>query len=496
MTSTRIEQLAAYAASAAPAWSLLPPARRAQLLAMIANRLEAAREELVALASEETGLNLTRLNGELTRTIVQARLFGDVAKRGEYLHVRIDEHDADFALGARPDLRRYLVPLGPVLNFAASNFPFAFSVFGGDTVSALAAGCPVIVKLHSGHPRLGARTAQIIQQALLEEGQPTGVFQTVSGQEAGVALLKDSRVRVGTFTGSTHVGMLLAKIAAERSTPIPFYGELGSVNPVFMLPGALTSDSEALAQGLAASVSASAGQLCTKPGFVFVPSHTEWSAGVAKALGTASAHRLLTPSISSAYENSIDAATTAGMTAVVQGGVNWQDDFAWVTPTLLQTDTTQLSARPELADEIFGPAAVIVEYDDVDEALAVATQLFPGNLTCTIHAAAEDAEDAERVITWGIEHAGRVLHGGWPTGVAVTGAQHHGGPWPATTDYRGTAVGTASIERFLRPVVLQDVPEHLRPAPVMDANPWNVPQARNADGSSLEWGASLAIVEG
>ncbi|GAA5149752.1 aldehyde dehydrogenase (NADP(+)) [Microbacterium pseudoresistens] len=495
MTSADVEQIASNAAAAAPTWSRIPLNDRARLLVNTANQLESARAELVALASEETGLGEERLNNELTRTVVQARLFGDVAARGEFLDVRIDEHDDQFVLGPRPDLRRYLVPIGPVLNFAASNFPFAFSVFGGDSVSALAAGCPVIVKLHSGHPRLGARTTQLVQEAVRDEGHPDGVFQSISGQAAGVELLQDPRIRAGSFTGSTRIGTYLARIAAERPTPIPFYGELGSVNPVFVFPGAL-GDDEALAQGLAASVSSSAGQLCTKPGFVFVPAGTGWASTVAEALSPTPAHRLLTPSISTSFEESVDSALRAGVTGVLRGSVRTEDGLAWVTPSLLQTDTAHLLAHPDLADELFGPATILVEYEHIDQALTAATQLFPGNLTCTIHAADNDDQvDVERVLAWGIEHAGRVLYGGWPTGVGVTGAQQHGGPWPATTDAQSTAVGTASIQRFLRPVALQNVPERLRPTVLADANHWKVPQSRNAEGPSQAWGDSVRAVE-
>ncbi|MGB4137659.1 MAG: aldehyde dehydrogenase (NADP(+)), partial [Microbacterium sp.] len=470
-------------------WSATAPAERGRVLAAVADGLDAARAELVALASEETGLTAARLDGELTRTIVQARLFADVAARGQYLDVRIDERDDDFVLGARPDLRRYLIPLGPVLNFAASNFPFAFSVFGGDSVSALAAGCPVIVKLHSGHPRLGARTVQIVREAFRGEGQHDGLFQSVSGQAEGVELLRDPRIRAGSFTGSTRIGRYLAEIAAARPTPIPFYGELGSVNPVFVLPGAIEDDAEGLARGLAASVAGSAGQLCTKPGIVFVPAGTGWAADVAESLRTTPAHRLLTPSISRAFEESVDSAVRTGAAAVLRGRLHVDDGLAWAAPWLLQTDAATLLAHPDTAEEIFGPVTILVEYDSLDQALEIASQLFPGNLTCTVHASMkDDQDDVARALAWGTEHAGRVLHGGWPTGVSVTGAQQHGGPWPATTDSRSTAVGTASITRFLRPVTLQDVPEHLRPAPVSDANPWQVPQSRNADGPSHDWG--------
>lgn len=487
-----LDVLAQQAVAAARAWSLTTPRHRADVLLKLASALESASNELVEIASEETGLTEARLRGELTRTVVQARLFADVVRRGEFLDVRIDEHDDKFVLGVRPDLRRYLVALGPVLNFAASNFPFAFSVFGGDTVSALAAGCSVIVKLHSGHPRLGLRTTEIVQAALGEVGVDPGVLQSILGQDAGVALLKDSRIKAAAFTGSTSVGRYLADIAAARPEPIPFYGELGSVNPTFVLAGAIEENGPTLAAGLVASVSGSAGQLCTKPGFIFVPRGVAWDSTLREAIGESEPHRLLTPSISRAYGESAKSAREFDQTTVVLAGGERKDgDLLWATPTLVRMSAAQLVQHPHLAEETFGPFAVLVEYDSITEAIEVATALFPGNLTCTIHAGTGDSESAvSALIDWATAHAGRVIYGGWPTGVAVTAAQQHGGPWPATTDARSTSVGTAAIGRFLRPVAFQSVPEKYLPEPLQDANPWGVPQLRNADGRSLDWGKS------
>ncbi|MGN6273640.1 MAG: aldehyde dehydrogenase family protein [Protaetiibacter sp.] len=477
---------------AARRWSAVSPTERASALLAAADALDAARADLIEIAREETGLSDARLGGELTRTIVQARLFADVVQRAAFLDVRIDSRDTEFVLGVRPELRRYRVPLGPVLNFAASNFPFAFSVFGGDTVSAIAAGCPVIVKLHSGHPRLGERTTEVVSAAFDAAGAPPGLIQAISGQENGVAMLRNPRIRAAAFTGSTHVGRKLADIAAARPAPIPFFGELGSVNPTFVLPGAIAADATGLAAGLALSVSGSAGQLCTKPGFVFVPAGAEWDDAVRDAFAGAAEHRLLTPSISSAYRDALATSRTdSGVAVVVDGSERQDGEHIWATPSVLRTSVAHLAAHPELAEETFGPTTVLVEYQQPADALEVAGSLFPGNLTCTVHSSeTDDATTVQDLLTWGAAHAGRVLFGGWPTGVAVTAAQQHGGPWPATTNDGGTAVGTAAIDRFLRAVAYQDVPERFLPAPLQDANPWKVPQSRDQDGPSTLWGTA------
>ena len=486
---TDIDTVAARAAAAAPAWAALPPTARAATLRAAADALEANRAELIGIAAEETGLGLARLEGELTRTIVQLRLFSEVVASGDDLDVRIDDRDPDFVLGPRPDLRRYRIPLGPVLNFSASNFPFAFSVAGGDTASALAAGCPVIVKAHSGHPRLSVRTAEIVASALEGAGAPAGTLQLVSGQQAGLDLISDPRIKAGSFTGSTGVGRMLADLAAAREAPIPFYGELGSLNPVFVTATALAERADEIARGLATAVSGSAGQLCTKPGFVFVPAGHDLEDALTAALTETPEHRLLTTSTSRGYVAAREhALTDPAVTAVLPGSVRVQDDYAWATPVVATIAATELAERPELVDEVFGPFTYLVTYEPGDDLLAIADRMFEGNLTVTVHAGV--GEDVRPLLDWAAEHAGRVIFGGWPTGVSVTPAQQHGGPWPATTLDTGTSVGTAAITRFQRAVAYQDVPDALLPEPLRDSNPWGVPQRRSAAGESRGWGAA------
>jgi NADP-dependent aldehyde dehydrogenase len=492
-SSTRLEAIVRAAAKAAPIWACTPPPERAGALVAVADALLAASEELVGLAIVETGLGRARLDGELNRTAVQLRLFADVVADGSYLDVRIDEADPDFVLGSRPDVRRYLVPVGPVVNFAASNFPFAFSVAGGDTAAALAAGCPVILKAHSGHPELSKRTGELVAAALGSAGAPSGVFQVIHGQDAGVAALRHPLVAAGSFTGSLRVGRLLADIAAAREAPIPFFGELGSVNPVFVTRAALVERATAIVDGFLASVGGSAGQLCTKPGFHFVPSGHGLDERLAELAAAVEEHRMLNPSIAEGYRRRREAILAAdGIRVIAEGSLRLDEDKqAWVTPTLVATDVAGLSAeRSALLDEAFGPLSILVEYGDDDDLAAVAAGLFEGNLTGTVHTAeGEDTSAVRELVRWLTRHSGRVLLGGWPTGVAVTPAMQHGGPWPATTDDRSTSVGTAAISRFLRPVAYQSAPQSLLPEPLRDDNPWCVPQTRARAGESRTWGS-------
>lgn len=467
------------AAAAAPVLAQMPPRERAQFLVAAADALLAAADELVPLAAEETGLTEPRLRGEIKRTAVQLKLFAEVAAAGDYLAVRLDAADPDFVLGPRPDLRRYLVPLGPVLNFAASNFPFAFSVAGGDTASALAAGCPVVVKAHPGHPRLSDRTAQVLNAAL-----PAGALGVIHGQDEGVTALKDERITAAAFTGSLTAGRALAAIAAARPRPIPFYGELGSLNPVVVTPGALAERSAEIVKGFAASVSGSAGQLCTKPGLLFVPGEFDATA----AFDGVTPHRLLHPGIADGYTHRRDEVLgTPGVTVTVEGSVTSDG----VTPTLVETDlATLVKHRDTLLQEAFGPLSVVVRYTPGEPLGAALTELVEGSLTAGVHVAAEEDSHWLRELVAALQAlAGRVLFNGWPTGVAVTPAMQHGGPFPATTNPTTTSVGTASIERFLRPVVYQDAPPSLLPEPLRDDNPWNVPQLRSPAGQSSTWGS-------
>lgn len=492
-----LETIAAKAAAAAVPFAETPPRDRAAALVAVADALEANADELVGIAMTETGLTEPRLRGELTRTAVQLRLFADTIVDGGYLDVRIDAADPDFVLGPRPDVRRYLVPVGPVVNFAASNFPFAFSVAGGDTAAALAAGCPVILKAHPGHPELSRRTADVVASALAAAGMPDGVFQLVTGQAEGVAILQDPRVKAGSFTGSINAGRLLADLAAARPAPIPFYGELGSVNPVFVTQGAVAERGAELAAGYVASVAGSAGQLCTKPGFVFVPRGHGLDDAIADAAASVAPHRLLNPRIAAGFRARRDEIlAAAGVRVVASGGIEIDDDgHGWATPTIVAVSLDDLvTGREALLDEAFGPLSVLVEHEPGTDLAALVPTLFEGNLTATVHTASGEADAAllalVRVLT---EHAGRVLFGGWPTGVAVTPAMQHGGPWPATTNDSSTSVGTAAISRFLRPVAYQGASEQLLPAPLQAANPWGVPQSFSPAGESVHWGRTATI---
>ncbi|MGI5440710.1 aldehyde dehydrogenase (NADP(+)) [Streptomyces shenzhenensis] len=470
------------------------PAVRAGMLNAIADELTAAAGELIPQAMAETHLTEARLAGELKRMVVQLRMFSDVCAEGEFLDVRIDEADPGFVLGPRPDLRRFNLPVGPVLVFAASNFPFAFSVAGGDTASALAAGCPVILKAHPGHPRLSALTAQKVRSALVRTGLPAETFEVVYDQDAAVQVLRDERTAAAAFTGSFTAGRLLARIAAGRERPIPFYGELGSVNPVVVTPDALAERADAIASGFVASVSGSAGQLCTKPGFLFLPD----GHGLAQRLGAAAdavpGHPLLHEGIAAAYTGRRAAVLAArGVSVLAEGAVETgPDGLSRAAPTLVEVGLDDLlDQRGALLDEAFGPLSVVVRYapDRPDLLVDAVGELFPGALTGTVHrGAGEDHAWLRRLVAVLRDRVGRLLFDGWPTGVAVTPAMQHGGPYPATTAPATTSVGTAAIQRFLRPVTFQNCPPELLPAALRDDNPWRVPQRRARAGASLNWG--------
>lgn len=479
------DKIIAAAAEAAPVLGTADPHHRARALVAVADALTAAADELVPLAAAETGLAEARLRGELKRTTVQLKLFADVAAGGEFLDVRIDAADPDFVLGPRPDLRRYRVPLGPVLNFAASNFPFAFSVAGGDTASALAAGCPVVVKAHPGHPRLSDRTAAIARDAFTAAGLPADALTVVHGQDEGVAALRDPRVTAASFTGSLAGGRALARIAADRPHPIPFYGELGSINPVVVTPAALAERADQIAAGFATSVTGSAGQLCTKPGLLFVPADLPGAA--ADGFTAAGSHRLLHPGIADGYaRRRAEVLDTPGVEVVVAGEVT---DLT-ASPTLVVTDLdTLVRHRDTLLDEAFGPLSVVVRYEPGTALAGTLAGLIDGSLTAGVHTGTgEDSPWLRELVAVLRDRAGRLLFNGWPTGVAVTPAMQHGGPWPATTNPTTTSVGTAAIDRFLRPVTYQDCPPQLLPEPLRDDNPWGVPQRRAAAGESAGWG--------
>lgn len=499
--SPELETVVARAAAAAPRFAATSPESRARAIVAAADALEAAKAPLVEIALRETGLTEARLSGEVTRTAVQLRLFAEALVDGRYLDARIDEADDHFALGVRPDIRRTHLPLGPIINFAASNFPFAFSVAGGDSAAILAAGCPLIVKAHSGHPELSDATAQVIGDALTAAGMPEGTFQLIHGQQEGVDVLKDPRIKGGAFTGSIFAGRLLADIAAARPTPIPFFGELGSVNPVFLTQGALDERRDEIASGYVTAVSGSAGQLCTKPGFVFAPEGHGLDAAVAAAAGAVAEHRLLGPRLAQSYGARRDAVLGApGVRVIAEGALRIDEDGqGWARPTIVAVSLDTLrSEREALLEESFGPLSIIVEVPASTELAPLIPELFEGNLSATLHLSAAELAgstenvDALRALVQAMAlQVGRVLFNGWSTGVSVTPATTHGGPWPATTNDSSTSVGTAAIARFQRPVSYQGVSAAFLPAELRDDNPLGVPQTLAPAGESVEWGARM-----
>jgi NADP-dependent aldehyde dehydrogenase len=359
--------------------------------------------------------------------------------------------------------------------FAASNFPFAFSVAGGDTASALAAGCPVVLKAHPGHPELSAETGSIVREALIKAGAPAALFNVIFGQEEGVTALKDPRIAAASFTGSIPGGRALFDIAAARPRPIPFYGELGSVNPVVVTEAAIAARGEAVARGYAGSFTLGAGQFCTKPGLLFLPSDHGLTDALRAALSGAPAQPMLNDRIAAGFTSRLSELREVPGVEVVSSA------DAPFTPTLLATTGKQfLEGGDTVREECFGPASLIVTYADQAELLRLLDVIEPG-LTATIHGEESDVDWLRPVLPSLARIAGRLLWNDWPTGVTVSWAQQHGGPYPATTAPTTTSVGTAAIERFLRPIAWQGFPDALLPEPLQEANPWQLP--RRTDGS-------------
>ncbi|MFI6829202.1 aldehyde dehydrogenase (NADP(+)) [Kribbella sp. NPDC050241] len=468
-TPAELEQALAGAAAAAPALGAAEPAVRAGWIRTVADALDAAADELVPIAMRESSLPEARLRGEVARSTGQLRMFAEVLEEGSLLEVIIDTADAQAKPVPRPDLRRVLVPLGPVLVFAASNFPFAFSVCGGDTASALAAGCPVIVKAHPGHPELSARTADVMVAALASAGAPAGSFGLIQGFDVGVTALKDPRITAAGFTGSVPAGKALHEIAVTRPEPIPFYGELGSLNPVFVTQAAIDARGKDIATGYVGSFTLGVGQFCTKPGLLFLPAGHGLQDQLASAVGGVAEAPMLNDRIKDGFGSGLDRLQK------VDGIRVWASGSA----TLLQTTVPELLARrDEILEECFGPVSIIVEYSGVEE-LRAAVEAFEGNLTATLHAESSDTELAAELLPLLTARAGRVLWNGWPTGVAVSWAQHHGGPFPSTVGSIHTSVGVTAARRFQRPVAYQDTPDAVLPDVLKDANPSGISRRVN-----------------
>lgn len=456
------------------------PQQRADFLEAVAAEIEADTDALVEAAVAESHLPQARITGEVGRTTGQLRMFAGVVRRGDHLGVRVDPAQPDRTPLPRADIRQRMIPLGPVAVFGASNFPLAFSTAGGDTASALAAGCPVVVKGHPAHPRTGYLVAKAVSRAVASAGLPAGTFSFLLGDgiELGQELVRDPRITAVGFTGSRGGGLALVRAAAEREVPIPVYAEMSSINPVVVLPGALEGDVAGLAQAYVGSLTLGSGQFCTNPGLLFLPrgeAGDAFVAAAAEAVGQASGTQMLTSGIAQAYaEGTARQSSGDGMTVLATGSVGEGSDAP--APQLTEAASAD---SPVVADEVFGPAGVVIRYDSVEGLLPSLADL-EGQLTATVHAAAGDAEAARALLPTLERKVGRILFNGWPTGVEVGHAMVHGGPFPATSDSRTTSVGSLAIERFQRPVAYQDVPADVLPEALRDDNPWGL--LRRVDG--------------
>ena len=452
---------------------LADPQRRIALLRGAADRLRAAGDEIVAVCEAETGLPESRLRGELERTAGQLEAFAAVVESGDHVEAIIDLPDPDAKPIPRPDVRRMLVPIGPVAVFGASNFPLTFSVAGGDTASALAAGCPVVVKGHPSHPGTSEVVARELRAAVADAGLPEGTFALLQagGIEVGEALVDEPEIAAVGFTGSYRAGRALLERATARPQPIPVYAEMGSVNPILMTEAALRARGAAIAEGLTASVASFGGQLCTKPGVVFVPAGEAgdaFVADVAARLGDTDPQVLLNERLRDGL--------VAGVGSLAEGAERVTPDrdadgpgFRF-PPTAFRASAADVRERPDLLEERFGPVALFVTYASPGELLE-ALDAVGGQLTASVHAEPGE-EDGLRELVAALEaRAGRLVFDGFPTGVAVTHAMHHGGPFPATTVPAHTSVGMTAIGRFLRPVAFQNAPAALLAPELRDENP-------------------------
>ncbi|TNE41523.1 MAG: aldehyde dehydrogenase (NADP(+)) [Sphingomonadales bacterium] len=482
-TPVHADAACALADEAFDIYALTPPERIAVFLEEIAGAIIAIGDVLIEKAMQETGLPRARLEGERGRTVGQLRLFAGLVRQGEWLDARIDPAMPERLPMPRGDLRSRRFAVGPVVVFGASNFPLAFSVAGGDTVAALAAGCPVVFKGHPAHPATGELVARAIRSAVAKCGLPEGVFSYLPGtsHELGAALVADSRVKAVGFTGSRSGGLALMRIAAARAEPIPVYAEMSAVNPVLLLPAMLASEAELLGKAFVGSLTMGAGQFCTNPGLLLAidgPDVDRFIAAATDALAQSDAITMLTPSIHEAYCTGVEAlASQSGVRLLARGRVGEGPNRGQAA--LFETSAADFMANPALGHEIFGSCSLLVRCADAEELRQVLAGL-EGQLTATLHMTTEDEPLAGALMPLLVRKVGRILANGWPTGVEVCHAMVHGGPFPATTDGRSTSVGTMAIERFLRPVCFQDIADGLLPAAIRRDNPLGLP--RRIDG--------------
>ncbi|WP_416424285.1 aldehyde dehydrogenase (NADP(+)) [Pseudomonas sp. App30] len=473
-TEAEVDAAALAAAAAFTPYRQLPAERRAQFLDAIASELDALGEDFIALVGRETALPAARIQGERARTSGQLRLFASVLRRGDFYGARIDHAMPERQPLPRVDLRQCRLGVGPVAVFGASNFPLAFSTAGGDTAAALAAGCPVVFKAHGGHMATAECVALAITRAAEGTGMPAGVFNMIYGAGVGAALVKHPAIQAVGFTGSLAGGRALCDMAAARPQPIPVFAEMSSINPVVLLPQALAARGASIARELGASVMLGAGQFCTSPGLVVgirSPAFSAFTTALAQFFSEQAPQTLLNAGGLDSYRHGVERLTgTPGVTLLAGAPQAGRQ----AGPRLFKADVALLlNQDPVLQEEVFGPATVVL--DVADEAqLAQALGQLQGQLTATLIAEPEDLHRFAALVPVLEQKAGRLLINGYPTGVEVCDAMVHGGPYPATSDARGTSVGTAAIDRFLRPVCYQNYPDHLLPDALKDGNPLGI----------------------
>lgn len=473
-TPQEVDEAARAAQDAFPIFRNLLPSRRAEFLEAIAQELDLLGDDFISLVSRETALPAVRIQGERARTSNQMRMFAKLLSRGDYLGARIDHALPERKPAPRVDLRQYRIGVGPVAVFGASNFPLAFSTAGGDTAAALAAGCPVIVKAHSGHMATADLVGCAIDRAAKRTGMPLGVFNMIFGSRVGEALVKHPAVQAVGFTGSLSGGTALCKIASERAQPIPVFAEMSSINPVFVLPEALKVRGAAIANELGDSVTLGAGQFCTNPGLVIglkSPEFSRFTEYLVHRLNQAPAQTMLNAGGLSSYSAGVHKLHAhTGITHLAgspqTAGLAEAQLFKADAALLMEGDSI-------LQEEVFGPTTILVEAADTHELRSV-LKAIRGQLTATLIAEGSDLSEHEWLVPMLEEKVGRILVNGYPTGVEVCDAMVHGGPFPATSDARGTSVGTAAIDRFLRPVCYQNYPDALLPDALKNANPLGI----------------------
>jgi alpha-ketoglutaric semialdehyde dehydrogenase len=454
-------------------------AERAAFLRRIATKIEALGDQLTSRAVRETGLPAARIQGETARTCGQLRLFADLVEDGSWVDARIDRSDAERKPLPRPDVRSLLRPIGPVVVFCASNFPLAFSVAGGDTASAFAAGCPVIVKAHHAHPGTAELVGNAVRDAAREQGLPEGVFSLLygSGTTIGMNLIRHHLVKAGGFTGSRSGGRALFDAASSRPEPIPFYAEMSSVNPVFILPEALRERGHQIAEGLHASVTLGAGQFCTKPGLVFVEDGERaksFASKLSELMSATPEFTMLTPGIRKSYHEGVTSrAEEAGVATVAQREKEPGPGGSQAGTVLFETGAEPFLANPELSEEVFGPSTLLIRYSGREQMLEIARGI-EGHLTATIHGTENEIREAGDLVAVLETKVGRIVFNGFPTGVEVCHAMVHGGPYPATSDGRSTSVGTRAIFRFTRQLCYQNSPDSVLPDELKESNPLGI----------------------